>query len=129
MAKEVILITGANGAIGHGLIPQLVKAKKQAVIALDIKEIDETLKTYVHEMVVADITDRNVIETTLSEHKISTVYHLAAILSTGGEKYPEKSHSVNVGGTAALLEEVNKVSQKEKRVIKFIFPSTIAVYG
>lgn len=126
---ETVLITGANGEIGHGLIPKLHELKKFATVALDIRELDDNLKSLVHETIVADILDKVVIENLLEEHTISTVFHLAAILSSGGEKDPERAHKVNVEGTAALLSAVNKVSQNQKRIIKFIFPSTIAVYG
>lgn len=125
---EAILITGANGEVGHGLIPELSK-KKYNLVALDITELDDSLKTYVHEVIVADILDRNVIENLVREHSITTIFHLAAVLSTSAEKDPERAHEVNVGGTASLLEVANRISQNEKRVIKFIFPSTIAVYG
>lgn len=126
---ETVLITGANGEVGHGLIPALSKLKKYRLIALDIHEIDSTLQPLVHESVVADITDAQVIQNILKDHKVSTIFHLAAILSTGGEKDPEKAISVNAGGTEKLLEAVNKTAREEKRVIKFTFPSTIAVYG
>ncbi len=126
---EKVLVTGANGEVGHGIIPILSKDKNLEVIALDIKEIDKTLKPFVQEMIVADILDGTVIENLLNDHKITTVFHLAAILSTGAEKDPERAHSVNVDGTANLLAAINKAGRNEKRVIKFIFPSTIAVYG
>jgi UDP-glucose 4-epimerase len=59
---------------------------KYEVIALDLRELDDTLKPFVHETVVADILDSNVIQSILSEHKISTIFHLAGILSSGAEK-------------------------------------------
>jgi len=37
---EVILVTGANGEVGHGLIPALAKLKKYDLVALDIRELD-----------------------------------------------------------------------------------------
>ncbi len=126
---ETILITGANGEVGHGLIPELAKNKENTIIALDIQELDDSLKPFVHEVVVADITDQKIIEGIIGKHKISTVFHMASILSTTAEKNPELAHAVNVEGTEFLLSEVNNVIQKEKRPIKFIFASTIAVYG
>ncbi len=127
--KDAILITGANGEVGHGLIPELAKNKENIIITLDIQELDDSLKPFVHEVVVADILDKKIIEGIISKHKITTVFHLASILSTSAEKNPELAHSINVGGTVILLEEINNVIQAEKRPIKFIFPSTIAVYG
>lgn len=126
---ETILITGSSGIIGTSLITELAKTKKYAVIALDINELDDQLKSLVHENIVADILDRNIIENLLTEHNITTVIHLASIMPPATEENPAKAHEVIANGTANLLEAVNKYSQKEKQVIKFIFPSTIAAYG
>jgi nucleoside-diphosphate-sugar epimerase len=126
---ETVLITGANGEVGHGLIPKLAKSKDTTVIALDLNEIDDELKPFVHESVVADILDATILENIISEHPISTVFHLAAMLSTSAEKNPERAHNVNVNGTSSLLSAVNRAASKEKRVIKFLFPSTVAIYG
>src|SRR3989344_4672197 len=126
---ETVLITGANGEIGHGLIPALSELKKYKIVALDIRELDDTLKPFVHETIVADILDKSVIENLLKEHKISAIFHLAALLSSAAEKDPERAHEVNVNGTMALLSNTHRVASSEKRVIKFIFPSSIAVYG
>ena len=38
MQEEVILITGANGEIGHGLIRYLAE-KKKTIIALDLNPL------------------------------------------------------------------------------------------
>ena len=44
MRKEVVLITGANGEIGHGLITHLGNHGNCGVIALDVQPLDEDLK-------------------------------------------------------------------------------------
>lgn len=126
---ETVLITGANGEVGHGLIPALSKSGKFEIIALDIREIDLSLQPLVHESIVADITDTEILQNLLKDHKISTIFHLASILSTGAEKDPERAIKVNAGGTEKILEAAIKTARADKRVIKFIFPSTIAVYG
>jgi len=126
---ESVLITGANGEVGHGLIPALTQKNKGSIIALDIHEVDPSLQPLVHETVVADITDTEILKNLMRDHKVSVIFHLAAVLSTGGEKDPERAIAVNAGGTEKLLEAANKVALEEKRVIKFLFPSTIAVYG
>jgi threonine 3-dehydrogenase len=47
---ETVLITGANGEIGHGLIPHLAKTGKYEVIALDIREIDPNFKNWLSKL-------------------------------------------------------------------------------
>lgn len=126
---ETVLITGANGEVGHSLIPYLAKTGKFEVIALDIREIDPELQKMVQESVIADINDTEILQNLLKDHKITTVFHLASILSTGAEKNPELAIKVNSGGTEKILEAVNNAGKNDKRVIKFIFPSSIAVYG
>ena len=126
---ETVLITGANGEIGHGLIPAISKSGKYKVIALDVHEIDKTLQKFINESVIADINDSQILENLFTDHKISTIFHLAAILSTGAEKDPEKAILINSGGTQKILEVTNQIARNEKRIIKLVFPSTIAVYG
>lgn len=125
--REIVLITGANGEVGHGLIHAL---KDQAdIIALDVSDLDPKLISSVKQFYKLDITDLQALDKIFSTHKINLIFHLAAILSTTGEKNPELAHKVNVGGTFNLLSLSQKYGSQDKRTIKFIFPSTIAVYG
>lgn len=126
--REKVFVTGANGEVGHGLIPILYK-RGYKIIAYDINRLDDFLKPYVYKAVLGNILDKKLIVKLMRKQKPDIIFHLAAILSTKGEKDPEKAHLVNVDGTALLLEIANKLAQKEKRPIKFLFPSSIAIYG
>lgn len=125
---ETILVTGANGEIGHGLIPELVK-KNKTVITLDLKKPDPVLQKYTSATFVGSITDKKLLKKIFSKNNIDVIFHLAAVLSTGAEKEPYKAHDVNVNGTANLLEIANNYAVKKNKTVKFIFPSSIAVYG
>jgi threonine 3-dehydrogenase len=125
---ETILVTGANGEVGHGLIPELAK-KGHSIIALDANDLDQTLMPSVKEFIKASVTQKDVVRLLIKENKVTTIFHLAAILSTSAEKDPVKAQEVNAGGSASVLEAANSVATEEDRVIKFLFPSTIAVYG
>jgi threonine 3-dehydrogenase len=57
------------------------------------------------------------------------VFHLAALLSTRGERDPELAHQVNVEGTLNVLRMAQNQSSRLGRPVRFIFPSSIAVYG
>ncbi len=128
--QEYIFITGANGEVGHGLIQKLkVHDIKTKIIAVYHNVLDPVLSKNTDVVIKADVTDKKLISEIFNKYKITTIFHLAAILSTGGEKNPELAHDVNIGGTYNLLSIANKFATEEKRVIKFIFPSTIAVYG
>ena len=43
MRKPVVLITGANGEIGHGLIARLAAQGTRAIVTLDVTPLDPAL--------------------------------------------------------------------------------------
>ena len=129
MRKPVVLITGASGEIGHGLIERLAADGTMAVVTLDLAPLDRALATKVHREVVGSILDRTILERILAEFEISRVFHLAALLSTRSEFSPPAAHEVNVGGTLALLEFAQREAESHGRPVVFLYPSSIAAYG
>jgi threonine 3-dehydrogenase len=129
MRKEVVLITGANGEIGHGLISHLAEKKDVNVIALDVQPLDEGLKAYCMRFIQGDILDGMLLGRLVVEYEIRTIYHLASILSTKAEYNPEAAHRINVEGTLNLLRLAVEQSQWQGLPVKFIYPSSIAAYG
>lgn len=127
--KKVVLITGANGEVGHGLIEQLSAAGDVEILALDVVEIDPALRPHVRGTLVGDILDGDLIARITSRYEISTIYHLAALLSTRAEFIPEAAHRVNVEGTLNLLRLATDQSRSLGYRVKFLFPSSVAVYG
>lgn len=133
MSKSYVLITGARGEIGHSLIEYISEKTDKGIIALDIRDCSDlapsksTSKEFVS--VVGDIRDRTAIANVFDKYNIDTVFHLAAILSSGGEREPEKTHGVNVEGSFNLITAAKAQGQKRGKAVKFIFPSTIAAYG
>lgn len=126
---KTILVTGANGEIGHGLISRLAERNDVRTIALDLQELDETLKPKVHGAIAGDILDIALLESLSATYNFDTIYHLAALLSTKAERQPVLAHKVNVDGTLNLLEMAVGQSRLQGREIKFLYPSSIAVYG
>jgi threonine 3-dehydrogenase len=129
MRKEVVLITGANGEIGHGLITHLANNKNFNVIALDVQPLDDELKPYCMRFIQGDILDGMLLGRLVVEYEIRTIYHLASILSTKAEYNPEAAHRINVEGTLNLLRLAVEQSQWQGKPVKFIYPSSIAAYG
>jgi len=129
MPIKTILVTGANGEIGHGLIEHLSEQGGVHIIAMDLVPIDESVRIRCHRLVTGDILDTHLLETLSTEHNFDTIYHLAALLSTRAERQPTLAHRVNVDGTLNLLEISVTQSHLQGREIKFIYPSSIAVYG
>lgn len=130
MRKKVTLITGANGEVGHGLISQLyAMPDTPETVVLDIRGLDEHMLPLVETSIVGDILDSSLLDTLMSEYEIDTIYHLAALLSTHSEFRPEAAHRVNVQGTVNLLQLASEQARWRGQAVKFIFPSSIAVYG
>ena len=124
-----MLITGASGEIGHGLITRIAANGSQAIITLDVRPLEPDRGRRVHREVIGSITDNAVLDRILAEFDIDHVYHLAAYLSTRSEFTPVTAHHVNVEGTLNLLEFAQKQGESHGRTVVFLYPSSIAAYG
>jgi len=127
--NSAVLITGAGGEVGHGLIHALHTSGRDDIVAMDIRELDAPQRSLCRETFVGDICDNAVLKRLLSMYEITEIYHLAALLSTRAEFVPETAHEVNVNGTMNLLRLAAEQARSHGRRVKFIFPSSIAVYG
>jgi nucleoside-diphosphate-sugar epimerase len=128
MRKPVILITGAGGEIGHGLVTRLA-ASGAAIVALDVHPIDAALVPLVARVFTGSITDTSLLDRLLAEFEVGLVFHLAALLSTRAEFTPVTAHHVNVEGTLNLLEFSQRQGESHGRSVVFVYPSSIAAYG
>ncbi|MBA2302688.1 MAG: NAD-dependent epimerase/dehydratase family protein [Acidobacteria bacterium] len=129
MRKPVVLITGAGGEIGHGLIDRLSGRKERAIVTLDVSPLDSGIAARVDREITGSILDRAVLDRVLSEYRVELVIHLAALLSTRSEFTPVMAHQVNVEGTLNLLEFAQHEAESHGRPVVFIYPSSIAAYG
>lgn len=127
--KTGVLVTGANGEMGHGLIERLAEDGAKNIIALDIRAIDDAMKPFCTATIAGDILEERLLERLQSEYEIHTIYHLAALLSTRAEFTPEAAHRVNVDGTMNLMKLAIEQSRWHGQPVKFMFPSSIAAYG
>ena len=129
MRQKVVLITGANGEMGHGLIQVLSKQADTNIVALDVVPLDRALRNLVSTYIVGDVLDQMLLGRLVVEHEIAIIYHLASILSTKAEYNPETAHRINVEGTLNLLRLAVEQSQWQGESVKFIYHSSIAAYG
>lgn len=129
-----VLITGVAGFIGSHIAQELLKRDDVEIVGFDnissglesnlelLRSLDSNNKFSFYKL---DIRDFDAMNEALKEHKIDTIFHLAALVSVQESiDNPMKSGSINVGGTHNILElaRVNNI----KRVI---FSSSAAVYG
>ncbi len=126
--KPVVLITGANGEIGHALVAHLA-GRNQPVVSLDVNALDPHIARMVNREFTGSILDANLLERILSEFEVDLIFHLAALLSTRSEFTPMAAHHVNVEGTLNLLEFAARETESHGRPVVFVYPSSIAAYG
>ena len=129
LRKPVVLITGASGEIGHGLIERLAQQGERPIITLDLRPLEAELTSRVQHQYVGSVLDVNLLERILAEYEVDLVFHLAALLSTRGEFTPTTAHQVNVEGTIRMLEFAQKEGESHGRPVVFLYPSSIAAYG
>jgi nucleoside-diphosphate-sugar epimerase len=129
LREPVVLITGASGEIGHGLITRFSRETKRRVITLDLNPLPKELTSLVHQQFVGSILDSNLLDRILAEYEIDLLFHMAALLSTRCEFAPTTAHRVNVEGTIAMLEFAQRQGESHGRPVLFLYPSSIAAYG
>ncbi|MBA7532325.1 putative epimerase/dehydratase [subsurface metagenome] len=119
-----ILITGALGQIGSELTVFLRKKYgKENVVVSDIKQISNEKISQIEPFEHIDCLDDQAIFAAVRDHKIDTIFHLAAILSACGEKNPQLAWKVNINGLYNMLE----IAREYKCSV--FTPSSIAVFG
>ena len=129
MRKPVVLITGASGEIGHGLVEQLAADGTTQIVTLDLQPLEPSLASHVQREIVGSILDTALLERIHAEFEIDLIFHLAALLSTRSEFSPVTAHEVNVGGTLHLLELAQREAESHGRPVVVMYPSSIAAYG
>jgi nucleoside-diphosphate-sugar epimerase len=116
-----VLVTGAFGLVGSELVPALQKELgTDSVVALARQTVDPNFKGILEK---GDVTDVNLLSSLIDKYQINEVYHLAGLLSAGGEKDPQRAWDVNVNGLRSVLDLA-----KEKN-LRVFWPSSIAAFG
>jgi len=118
-----ILVTGGAGYIGSVLVNKLIDSGHQVKVIDDLsngfkQNIDENA-----DFIEGSILDNDKLNQALDG--VEVVFHLAAkIRVEEGEIEPEHYKKINIEGTLNLLKMCS-----EKKINKFVFASTAAVYG
>lgn len=122
--KDKILVIGASGQIGSELTIALREAYgNNSVYATDIRQAQKDI-TESGPFEILNVMDDKQLANFVVSHKITQIYHLAAVLSGNAEKVPMQAWEVNMG---ALMNVLNL--SKEDDVKKVFWPSSIAVFG
>lgn len=126
MTQKAVLVTGACGEIGQALVQGLAQQGGYRVVTTDLRPLPETLKGLSAEHVQGDLVYR---VKQFYDYDFDIIFHLAASLSSKAEIATEEAHRINVDGTLQLLMLAAYKSEKYAKAVKFLFPSSIAVYG
>lgn len=126
MTKKQILVTGACGEIGQALVQGLALRGDYDIITADLAPRPEAFATLAKEHIKGDLLLKSKY---FLDYDFDAIFHLAASLSSTAEENPEQAHRINVEGTLQLLSNAAYRSERYNKRVKFIFPSSIAVYG
>ena len=126
MAQKTVLVTGACGEIGQALVQELSTRGGCRIVTADIAPLPNAIKDLVAEHIQGDLVYK---VKNFYDYDLDIIFHLAASLSSKAEIATEEAHRINVEGTMQLLMLAAYRSEKYKKAVKFLFPSSIAAYG
>jgi CDP-glucose 4,6-dehydratase len=124
------LVTGATGLVGGWLVRRLLEAGADVVcLVRDWVPQCELVRNGDAgrvKVVRGDVCDRPLLERTLGEYEIDTVFHLAAQTIVGiANRNPVSTFETNIGGTWAMLE----ACRRSPAVRQVVLASSDKAYG
>ena len=129
MTAPRVLVTGGGGYLGRQVIAALAGqpdggvAGDAAIVSLDVREVPQAERLPGVDYATADICDPALVDL-LCRHRITTVVHLAAIVTPGRRANREFEYRVDVEGTRNVLQACVAA-----RVGQVIVSSSGAAYG
>jgi nucleoside-diphosphate-sugar epimerase len=89
------------------------------VLATDLRVPEDTEGLYQQ----LDCTDSAAVAAMIREHRVDTIYHLAALLSATAEKNPQRAYAINMGTLVNVLEVARELE------LAVFTPSSIGAFG
>ncbi len=126
---KIVLVTGAAGSIGSEIVRQLSKFNPKKLILVDsaespLYEMENELKNIFHlrsfEIVIADVKNKDRMESIFSKYSPQIIYHAAAYKHVPMmEFHPTEAVQTNIFGTKIMADLAVKY-----HVEKFVMVST-----
>jgi UDP-glucose 4-epimerase/UDP-arabinose 4-epimerase len=119
-----ILVTGGAGYIGSHTAKALAEAGHVPIVFDDLSNGHAEAVQW-GPLVLGDVRDLSALEACMRAHAVEAVVHFAGLIEVGRSALePDRYWSVNLGGTAAVLNAMRACG-----VRRLVFSSTAAVYG
>jgi len=128
-----VLITGADGFVGRALLARLLRDRRCAdreitsITALDIGFVEPQADPLLRQVGASLIDAASLAE--VFKRPVDAVIHLASIPGGTAEQQYALARDVNLLGTLGLLERCQAQVVAGAAAPKFVFASTIAVFG
>jgi UDP-glucose 4-epimerase len=127
-----VLVTGGAGYIGSHACIELLEAGYKVVVIDNLSNSKSDSLSRVEELTgkdiqfhLADLCNAEAVDLLFRQEKIDAVIHFAGLKAVGESvQMPLRYYQNNVGGTANLLESMNK-----RGVRDIVFSSSCTVYG
>ena len=126
--KASVLVTGAAGNLGLRLLSQLSDFE---VAAVDLARPASSFPLRFEPMDLGEEASCKLLVRLLRETGASAVVHLGFVIDPQrtGILDPGRMWQINVAGTARVMEAITEVNRSGGAVTRFIYPSSVAVYG
>jgi UDP-glucose 4-epimerase len=126
--KPTVLVTGISGNLGSRLLPQLQEFK---VVGVDLHPAASATPIRFERLDLAEEDSCRGLYLLLRQINPIAVVHLAYVIDPvrTGVLDRDRMWQINVAGTARVMEAITEVNRDVAVVEKFIFPSSVSVYG
>jgi nucleoside-diphosphate-sugar epimerase len=127
--KPVVVVTGIAGNLGSRLLPLLADF---SVVGVDVSPPKTDLPLQFERMDLGDESCTRTLYELLRDKRPVSVVHLACVIDPvrTGVLDTERMWQINVAGTARVMEAITEANRTtDFGIKKFIFPSSVSVYG
>ncbi|KEA63060.1 hypothetical protein ADIMK_2584 [Marinobacterium lacunae] len=130
-----VVITGANGFVGQALAREIQQCRRlgeRSVTRLTLLDLNFEDMAPVPDFVyrhAGDLADDAWVRSVLANSPIDVMFHLASVPGGTAEKHYALARAVNLNATLTLLELCKEQAESGSNAAKFVFASSIAVFG
>ena len=122
---KTIIVTGANGFVGHHLVNLLSKAGHKVIGIGQDTNIQESNKSPLSAYIQCDLTDYTAVTQNISFDGVDAVIHLAGLANIG-QSFIQPTHFLNAN--IAMSVNILQAALESAASSRFIMVSTGAVY-